>query len=135
MKSRDQLAAEMKAFEERYGAAYDARIRGRYAQIEDWYPRVLSTHFPDPPWDRARCLSAFDGAGMWESLVRDDDGRAPIDAESVMSAEILEYVAQELEAYSGAARGSLLNEIVAVQDDDCEEDGNGKERKADVRCR
>lgn len=99
-KPHDQLVTEMHLRKARETDAHSARIRARYAQLEEWYTLAVEGYGDGRP-------NFYEARTVWDSLVWGDDARGPLSNEIVMSEFELLGADQWLEDYSQMVVTSL----------------------------
>ncbi|KAM5540166.1 hypothetical protein V8D89_006306 [Ganoderma adspersum] len=122
-----QFAVEKNVLEKRGNVAHARRIAGRYAQVADWYPRVLAAHFSGPQWDRTAFPNAFDGVRLWEELVLQNYVLLLIDKDTVMGEQQLRDVTRGLEAYQKSVMECLAAAVKATDSSDLDPQRNGED--------
>ncbi|KAM5540152.1 hypothetical protein V8D89_006292 [Ganoderma adspersum] len=115
LKDQDQLIKELRYQGGREYCARQTRLRDRYTQMLKWYAWILEDYFSGPGWNHDELQNAYDGARLWEDLVLEDDARAPLDADTIVSEYRLANVFESLREYRREVMESLSTTLEAAE--------------------
>ncbi|KAI1782842.1 hypothetical protein LXA43DRAFT_1187368 [Ganoderma leucocontextum] len=130
-KPNNQIARERLVLGQREKDACVVRIRGRYAEMADWYTYLLEEHYDSGVLDHDELPNAHDGARLWDDLVLEDDAHALLDVDAVMAESVLERVVECLREYPRDVKCSLAGTLERAASARAEDHGRDSEGKHD----